>query len=167
MPSSKKASPPAIVSSLRQSSADLNFLTSVVKWPNTISPIDASLQQVAKTHGERLVVIVLADEDNLARPSLRVEHRLVVLEPWKRRLLDQHVLSCVERAQCQIQMKPRRHRDDHGVHTWIGDRLFVARIAALAAEAAAELLGFVRIPARVAANDLGTEPPRGGDYGRV
>ena len=31
----------------------------------------ASLQQLAKTHGERLVVIVLADEDDLARPRLR------------------------------------------------------------------------------------------------
>jgi hypothetical protein len=113
----------------------------------------------AKTHGERLVMIVLTDEDNLCAPSLRGEHRLVVLEPWKRRLLDQDVLSCFQRAQCQIQMKPRRHRNDHGVHTWIVYRLFVARIAAPAAEATAELLGFIRIPARVAANDLGAEPP--------
>jgi hypothetical protein len=39
IPSSKKASPPAIVSSLRQSSAVFKRLAIVVKCANTMSPI--------------------------------------------------------------------------------------------------------------------------------
>jgi len=36
-------------SSLRQSVADLNFLTSVVKWPNTISPTTPSATSRRRT----------------------------------------------------------------------------------------------------------------------
>ena len=51
-----------------------------------------------------------------------------------------------------------RHSNNDRVHTRVGDRLVIARVAPLAVVAAAELLGFVAIPACVAANDLGTEP---------
>ena len=42
MPSSKKASPPAIASSLRQSSAVFSRCAMVVKCANTISPMTPS-----------------------------------------------------------------------------------------------------------------------------
>ncbi len=60
MPSSKKASPPAIVSSLRQSPSALNFRAIVVKCANTISPMTPSARSLRRRTGQRLVVVVLA-----------------------------------------------------------------------------------------------------------
>ena len=115
MPSSKNASPPAIVSSLRQSSAVFSRCAMVVKCANTMSPMTPSRQQPPKTDGERLVVIVLADEDDACRPVARGADRLVVLHPQERRLLDQHVLAGRQRLQREIEMEPRRHGDDHRI----------------------------------------------------
>ena len=48
----------------------------------------------------------------------------------KRRLLDQHVFARGERAQREVEVKSRRHRDDHGVDARIVDGGGVVGVAA-------------------------------------
>jgi hypothetical protein len=55
-------------------------------------------------------------------------------------------------------MESRRHGHNDRVHSGVGDRLLVAGIAPPTVEAASELLGFVAIPAGIAASDLRTKP---------
>ena len=130
MPSSKNASPPAIVSSLRQSSAVLRRCAIVVKCANTISPIAPLGEQPPQRDRQRLVVIVLADEHDAAGAVARVAHGLVVRHRRERRLLDEHVLARGERLQRQVEMEPRRHGDDDRVDVRIVDRGRVVAVAA-------------------------------------
>ena len=66
-------------------------------------------------HSQRLVVIVFAHEHDALRLVARIDRRPVVVEARKRGLLDEHVLAGRQRAQRQVEMKGRRHGDDHGV----------------------------------------------------
>ena len=104
MPSSKNASPPAIASSLRQSSAAFSRCAIVVKWANTISPIVPSATSDRRRDRQRLVVIVLADQDDPAGPVPGLQHGLVVGHRQEGRLLHQHVLAGVERAQREVEV---------------------------------------------------------------
>ena len=115
MPSSKNASPPAIASSLRQSSAVLSRCAMVVKWANTISPMRALGDQLAQPHGQRLVVIVLAHQHHAPGAVARGNHVVVVGQRRERRLLDQHVLAGRQRLQGQRLVERRRHGHDHRV----------------------------------------------------
>ena len=67
MPSSKNASPPAIVSSLRQSSAVFSRLAIVAEVREHHLADHAVGEQPAQRDGERLVVIVLADQHDARR----------------------------------------------------------------------------------------------------
>ena len=167
MPSSKNASPPAIDSSLRQSSAVFSRLTMLLKWPNTISPITPSASSWRSLIGERLVMIVLADEHDALRAIARVAHRLVIAHRQVRRLLDQHVLAGGQRLQRQVEMKPRRHRDDDGIDVRIVDGVGVVRIAARAAILTAERRRLGLVAAGVAADDFASETAAGSGCARA
>ena len=92
-----------------------------MKCANTISPIAPFGEQRAQPHRQRLVVIVLADQHDAPGGVARGGDRAVVLHARERRLLDEHVLARGERLQRQVEMEPRRHRDDHGVDARVGD----------------------------------------------
>ena len=78
-------------------------------------PDNAIVQEHPQADGERLVVIVLADEHHAAGGIPRGEDRVVVGHPRKRGFLDQHVLARGEGFERQVEVKTRRHGDDHGV----------------------------------------------------
>ena len=105
MPSSKNASPPAMVSSLRQSPAVFSRFAMVVKCAKTISPIAPSATSFRSTTRERLVVIVFADEHHAVGVVARLDRLAVVLDARKRRFFDQHMFARRKRAQ-------RRDRDE-------------------------------------------------------
>ncbi len=108
-------------------------------------------EQLAQTHRERLVVIVFADEHDAPRAIASLDDGLVILQPEKRRLLDEHVLAGGERLQRQIEVPSRRHGDDHDVDLGIGDRGVVGRVARHSAVTAAELGGLGGVAAGVGA----------------
>ena len=76
-------------------------------------------QQLAQRDGERLVVIVLADQHHALGAIARLAHRLVVAHRRERRLLDQHVLAGRQRLQREVRgetsaaprSRPRRRSD--------------------------------------------------------
>ena len=102
-------------------------------------------------------MIVLAHEHDALRLVARIDRRPVILEARKRGLFDEHVLACRQRAQRQVEMKGRWHRDDHGVDVRIVDGRSVIRVAPRAMEAAAVFLGPGALAARVACDDVGFE----------
>jgi hypothetical protein len=115
-------------------------------------------QEPAQTDGQRLVVIVLADQYDAARARLRLGHRLVVGHRRERRLLHQHVLAGGKRLQRQLEMEARGHGDDHGVDAGVGHRQPVSRVALHPAETLPERFRADAVAARVAADHVGGEP---------
>src|SRR6266699_2298366 len=83
IPSSKNASPPAIVSSLRQSS-------------------DVFREQFSEPDRLWFVVIVLADDHHTVRARPRLDRGQIVFQTRKCRFLDEHVLACRQRAERQV-----------------------------------------------------------------
>src|SRR6476620_663212 len=73
-------------------------------------------QQTPQADGQRLVVIVLADEDGTPGAIALRDNREVVVGVEKCRFLDQHVLACGKRLLRQLAMKSRRAGYDDGVH---------------------------------------------------
>ena len=108
-------------------------------------------------HSQRLVVIVLAHENDALCLVARIDRRPVIVEARKRGLFDEHVLACRQRAQRQVKMKGGWHRDDHGVDLRIIDGRSVIREAPRTVEAAAVFLGPGALAARVACDDVGFE----------
>ena len=137
MPSSKKASPPAIVSSLRQSSARLEPVGQRRELREHQLADRAIREQPPQQHRQRLVVVVLADHHHATRLITRRDRGVEIPQRGKRRLLDQHVLARRQRLERQRQVKGRRHRDHHRVDRGIGDRRGIRAVVADAAEAPA------------------------------
>ncbi len=106
-------------------------------------------QQAAESDGQRLVVVVLADQHHAIRPRLGVADREVVLGVQIGRLLDQHVLAGGQGLQRQRQVESRRHGDDDGVDRRVGDGRVVVVVAGRAAELPAVRVGPGSIAARV------------------
>ena len=111
-------------------------------------------QKLPQFHGERFVVIVLADDDDALRTVPFGSDLLVVSHPEERRLLNDHVLAGAQGLQRQIEMEARRDRDDDGVNFRIGDRLVVARIDPFPAVLPAECLRPGAIATRIPADDF-------------
>ena len=65
-----------------------------------------------------------------------------------------------ERAQREIEVKTRRHRDHHGVDRRVVDRRLVVAVAAGAAEPAAVVVGLRTLAAGVERNDVGAQRDR-------
>ena len=120
---------------------------------------DIVSEQLSQVHRERLVVIVLADEDDAARAVPRVHGGPVILHSQVRRLFDQDMLACVERLEREREMEPRRHRDDHRIDVRVFDCGGVIRVRAKAAVLPAEGIGLGAIAARVTAGDLAPQRP--------
>ena len=80
-------------------------------------------QLCPEADGERLVVIVLANEHDTSGTVACVDHRAVVHQKGEGRLLDEHVLSGSECLQRQLQVKPRRH----GHNDRLDSRIVVSR----------------------------------------
>ena len=154
MPSSKKALPPASHSSLRQSSAALSRCASVLNWANTSSPTASSRSRRRRAHGQRLVVVVLGDEDHASGAVPGGAHPPVVVQREIGRLLDQHVLAGVERPQREVEVPARRHRDDHRLDVRVEEGGLVAPVTAKPAVAPPEGLGPVPVAAGVARQDV-------------
>ena len=141
MPSSKNASPPAIASSLRQSSARLEPLRDRREVREHHLADRALGEQPPQRHGQRLVVVVLADEDDAAGAVARLAHRQVVRHargtPASRR-----ARACRPRApQRQVEVEARRHGDDDRVDARVGDGRRVVAVGRAAAELPAVRLG--------------------------
>ena len=102
----------------------------VVKCANSEIADGALGQQSPQPDGQRLVVIVLADQDDAPRAIPCLQRRPIPFHPGERRLLHQHVLPRGQRLQREIQMKRRRHRDDDGIHLRIGDGRRIVAVAA-------------------------------------
>ena len=117
-------------------------------------------EQQAKAHRQRLVVIVLADEQLAAGPVPRLEDRAVVPHPQIRRLLDEHVLAGRERLQGQIEMKAGRDGNDHRVHARILDRRRVVSVAGRTAVLPAKRLCPVPVTTCVAAHEVASQGPQ-------
>ena len=77
----------------------------VAKCANTRSPITPSASSRPQPDRERLVVIVLADQDDAPRAVSGLERRAIAVHRRKRRLLHQHVLARRERLQCEIEVE--------------------------------------------------------------
>ncbi|MGC4084386.1 MAG: hypothetical protein QM736_20300 [Vicinamibacterales bacterium] len=118
---------------------------------------------------ERLVVVVLADEDDTPRASLCLADDRVLGQRRERRLLDEHVFAGVERLQREVEVILRRYRDDHRIDRGIVDRRLVARERLRPAEPAAVLLGAYAIATGVRGHDQRSQCAKvctvdGGDY---
>ncbi len=117
-------------------------------------------EQAPQPDRERLVMVVLADEDDRARGIPRRERRPIVRQAEERRLFDQHVLARLQGPQRQIEMELRRHGDDHGIDRRIGDRGEIVAVARSATELAAIRRGLVPVATGVARDDLAPERPK-------
>jgi hypothetical protein len=84
----------------------------------------------AQAYRQRLVVVVLADEHHTPGTVACLDHRAVVRQSGKGRLLDQHMLPGGEGLQCQVEVKSRRHGDDDRLDARIVYRSGVVRVAA-------------------------------------
>ena len=70
-----------------------------------------SASETPQVHRQRLVVIVLPDDDDTARAVARRARPVEVLHARERGLLDEHVLAGGERLEGQRQVIVRRHGD--------------------------------------------------------
>ena len=129
----------------------------LLKWPKTMSPITPLARSLAEADGKRLVVVVLANEDDPLRAVPRRHDALVVLHPQEGRLLDDDVLARLERPEGQIEVKPGRDRDDNRVHARVVDGRRVFLVAPGASEPAAQLRRARRVAAGIAADNVGLE----------
>ena len=111
-------------------------------------------QQAPQAHGQRLVVVVLGDEDHASGAVAGGAHPPVVVQREIGRLLDQHVLAGVERPQREVEVPARRHRDDHRLDVRVEEGGRVASVAAKPAVAPPESLGPVPVAAGVARQDV-------------
>jgi hypothetical protein len=116
-------------------------------------------QQAPETDSQRLVMIVLADEDRAPGPIALRDDRRVIVGVEERRLLDQHVLARGERLLRQVEMETRWDGYDDGVDAAIGNRLVIAPKRCATAELAAELFRLPVIAARVARDNRARQPP--------
>ena len=117
-------------------------------------PDHALAQQTPQADRQRLVVVVLSHEYDSSSPVTRRSYLQVVLHPEVGRLLDQHVLAGRERLEREIEMKTRRHRDDHCIHRLGLDGCGVAVVARRTAITPAAGLRLRTVTAGVAAENV-------------
>jgi hypothetical protein len=105
-------------------------------------------------------VVVLADQHHAAGLAPRRQDGVVVRHPQVCRLLNKHVLACLQRLQCQVKMKARRDGDDDRVNSWVLDGGSVALVAGHSTVLALHHLRPGPVAARVAAHDIRFQGPQ-------
>ena len=113
-------------------------------------------EQRRQRPAQRLVVVVLTDDDDLSGSIARLDHRLEVFEQRKRGLLHQYVLAGSERVTRHVYVVLGGQRDNDRIDAGIVDRVLVGDEVLGAAEVALELQGASFLAARVAADEFVT-----------